>query len=475
MFAIFLVASIWYCYSLPQQEIGISIPVYKKSSSTDVDNYKNNQYSVEINIGNPPQSFNVLLDTAESWLWVVSDECLNCEPIQRSFVPGKSKTYVSTALSTIIDVLNITASGTIGMDSVFLSEALGVSQFFVLVNENFIDTETLFLADGVLGLGFSQLSGGYANFVQNLKLQGMTNSSMFSLYLSSEGDDDADAIPSNLMLGGCDLETYSYDDKFTYLNVTNSSGYWEVPLAAVHLEAGLAIESKSVIFDIGTSMILASILDHSTIKDAFRFHQGCEEDQNNGYIYCECPYENSTENYPPLSFYLGNGQEFQVSAFHYFHWNATTGLCSLLLGENAGESWVLGDVFLRAYYSVWNMDDGTIGLAQAKSNYVPDKSSSKSGVSLTSIIIIASGAAVLGIIIAALIYKFTRNRLNKKKMQCTIASISSEECHYNDQSSSSLSGSVNEFSSDSILNEPLVEIKPDYIVVPANLSQYAKH
>jgi len=234
---------------------------------------------------------------------------------------------------------------------VWIWESLDVEQFFVLIDENFIDIETFF-ADGVLGLGFSQLSSGYSNFIETLKIKGAIDHAMFSLYLSSKGDDVEDAIHSNLILGGYDLEKYSWETQLTYLNISNTSGYWEVPLTAVHFDTGLDIEAKSVTFDIGTSMILASFLDHSTIRDAFRFYTGCAEDADN-YIYCDCPFQNFTKSYPDLTFFLGAaGIEFRVSPYHYFYWNETTQLCLLLIGENTGENWVLGDVFLREYYTV---------------------------------------------------------------------------------------------------------------------------
>jgi hypothetical protein len=66
-----------------------------------------------------------------------------------------------------------------------------------------------------MGLGRPKMAGGYSTLLESLKHQGLIDKAVFSIFLSGEND----STPSNLIIGGCDLETYSPDSDFTYVDV----------------------------------------------------------------------------------------------------------------------------------------------------------------------------------------------------------------------------------------------------------------
>jgi hypothetical protein len=90
-------------------------------------------------------------------------------------------------------------------------------------------------ADGILGLGFDHLSDGYYVFVDQLQRQGQIEEALFSVYM---GDNEYSQTavtdpPSNIMIGGYDLEKYSIETEFTYVDVVDidTMGYWTVDLS----------------------------------------------------------------------------------------------------------------------------------------------------------------------------------------------------------------------------------------------------
>ena len=71
---------------------------------------------------------------------------------------------------------------------------------------------------------------------------------------------------------------------------------------------------------------------------------------------------------PPISFFLA-GVEFTLTARQYVIQLADNscviGLLSFDAGEGLFDLWILGDTFLRAYYSVFDRDNNWVQFAKA--------------------------------------------------------------------------------------------------------------
>lgn len=207
--------------------------------------------------------------------------------------------------------MNSTAIGTIGTDDINLSDTFGGNQFFVAIDQDFINFGNFF-ADGVLGLGFSELGSGYLNFVDTLKAQGIIATAQFALYLSSEEE----KLSSNIMIGEFDLNKYSEDGLVESIDINTHSGYWQVNLKSVFIDVHLTTDSKTAIFDIATSKILAPIKDAEAVHTYFKSNYNCNE--SFGTILCSCQYKNSTDNYPQMLVTLGTSSELSISPKNYF-------------------------------------------------------------------------------------------------------------------------------------------------------------
>jgi hypothetical protein len=78
------------------------------------------------------------------------------------------------------------------------------------------------------------------------------------LYLSKQGD----PLPSNLIIGGYDLETYSPDNDFTFLPLLTETGYWAVEMSKVQVNnTNIEISGNAAILDSGSSLLLAPLAE----------------------------------------------------------------------------------------------------------------------------------------------------------------------------------------------------------------------
>jgi len=108
-------------------------------------------------------------------------------------------------------------------------------------------------------------------------------------------------------------------------------------------------------------------------------------------LVCDCAYT-----YPIISFELGSdGYVFALGPEDYFM--RDQGWCILLIQAfPSGDFWILGDVFLRKYYTIFDADNSRMGFALAKKAVVAKASSiSYSFVGLIAVGIIASLALCL--------------------------------------------------------------------------------
>ncbi|CAG9318166.1 unnamed protein product [Blepharisma stoltei] len=84
-------------------------------------------------------------------------------------------------------------------------------------------------SDGVIGLGFED-SSGVISIISTLEKEGKINHRGFSIHLSEERDkSDLSHKKANLIIDGYDLDKYSSEDSFTYVDLVKSTSYWEVP------------------------------------------------------------------------------------------------------------------------------------------------------------------------------------------------------------------------------------------------------
>jgi saccharopepsin len=210
--------------------------------------------------------------------------------------------------------------------------------------------------DGILGLGYDTISVNkmvppFYNMVQ----QKLIDEPLFAFYL---GDTNSEGDESEAIFGGVDKA--HYEGEITYIPLRRKA-YWEVDLDFIGLGDEIAeLDNTGVILDTGTSLnVLPTDLAELLNKEI-----GAKRGYNGQYT-VDCAARSSL---PDITFGLA-GYNFSITAYDYIL--EMQGSCiSTFQGMDfdapVGPLAILGDAFLRRWYSVYHLGKGAVGLAKAK-------------------------------------------------------------------------------------------------------------
>ncbi|CAG9335619.1 unnamed protein product [Blepharisma stoltei] len=336
-----------------------SIDLIDLSVTSYIDNMSNKLYRGNISVGTPPIEFNVVFDTGVSWMLIPSIKCKSsCHKCDNFFNSSASSSFKSLNQEIRVDFGSWNAIGNLGSELVSTKEAreLSVSdQAFISIN-NDKGLENLG-ADGILGLGYSKLSDGYPTFLDNLMHQKQISKKIFSIYISDNKYERESAI----IFGGYDLPSYTKNEEVKYVRVLSETGYWAVLLSKLKVgKSILKSASVAAIIDSGRSMISVPKVDLEYIHKKIEDQGQCIKDS--GDLICDCGTSYVIEDYPIISFTLGSEYIFTLGPEDYFL--KTNKKCQLLFSQlPISNYWILGDVFLRRYYSIFDAEKSMIGFS----------------------------------------------------------------------------------------------------------------
>jgi cathepsin D len=212
--------------------------------------------------------------------------------------------------------------------------------------------------DGILGFGFPEISvNGMNPFFQAALEAGVIKEAKFAFYFEKSG-----STGGELTLGGVDSTKYTGD--FTYTPIT-IKGYWQFDVSEVKVAGTSFADTTKAIADTGTSLL--AIPTSSMTSLLTKFPSGIVKPLAAGEYTVEC---DKVSEMPAISFTIA-GKDFVLEGSDYVL--SVSGEC--LLGFTAidvppprGPLWILGDVFLRKYYTVFDYGNSQIGFATATSS-----------------------------------------------------------------------------------------------------------
>ncbi|KAJ7987832.1 hypothetical protein DPEC_G00330620 [Dallia pectoralis] len=290
-----------------------------------------------ISIGTPPQSFSVIFDTGSSNLWVPSVYCSSAACANHDkFNPGVSSTFRNSGKSLSIQYGTGSMTGFLGYDTVGVGGLSVQNQLFGLSQ-----TEAAFMAhmkaDGILGLAYPRLAASQATPVfDNMMSQHLVSQDLFSVYLTSNS-----AAGSVLTFGGIDPNHYQGSISWIPLS---SEMYWQITVESVTVNGQVVACNGGcqAIVDTGTSNIVGPQADITSIGQAVGSYSA------NGDNVVNC---NSVSSMPSIVFNI-NGQAFTIPGSSYIRQSPYYG-CRTGLSSSNSNLWILGDVFIRQYYSIF--------------------------------------------------------------------------------------------------------------------------
>ncbi|KAL2002741.1 hypothetical protein VTN02DRAFT_6071 [Thermoascus thermophilus] len=322
-----------------------------------VDNFLNAQYYTEISLGTPPQSFKVVLDTGSSNLWVPSSECgsIACY-LHSKYDSSESSTYKKNGSEFSIRYGSGSLSGFVSNDVLQIGDLKVKDQDFAEATSEPGLAFAFGRFDGILGLGYDTISvNKIVPPFYNMVNQKLVDEPVFGFYL---GDTNKEGDQSEATFGGIDKDHYTGDLVKIPLR---RKAYWEVDLDAIAFGDAIAeLDNTGAILDTGTSLIALP----STLAELLNKEIGAKKSWTGQYS-VDCDKRSSL---PDLTFNL-SGHNFTIGPYDYIL--EVQGSCiSTFMGmdfpEPVGPLAILGDAFLRKWYSVYDLGNDAVGLAKAK-------------------------------------------------------------------------------------------------------------
>ncbi|KAJ8603599.1 hypothetical protein CTAYLR_004854 [Chrysophaeum taylorii] len=331
-----------------------------ESADLELADYFNNQYVGQIEIGTPPQKLSVVFDTGSSDLWIPGGGCEACGD-HETFESSRSTSYSSVTdksgdlVKFEVDYGSGKVSGYQATDVVGLG-GLGLTDV-VFGEVDFEDRDIQsFMMDGIAGLAFRGLAMvTKPTLLELIHEQHPGMAYMFSIYLSNSPD-----APSHLVFGAYDLSIVGPNATWHYTPVVKRGlgdfKYWTVKMFGCSV-AGVTIcrDGCYAIVDSGTSGIAIPDDDYDDLVSLVtKSLPNCHD--------ITCYYAKVTD-FPDLMLKLAPDNEFPLRGRDYVSCSRW-GECVVKFQKSTGSTyWILGDVFMEAYYTLYDVDNLRIGFA----------------------------------------------------------------------------------------------------------------
>ena len=127
----------------------------------------------------------------------------------------------------------------------------------------------------------------------------------------------------------------------------------------------IQLSVDDLIFDTGSSLCYMPKNEHQQFLAEVRRKTYCSAESGDGLIYCDCDSEEDPK-FPMLTFKVGDRDRqhwFFLRGRDYLMFSQRKQKCALLVKAESSNArmWLMGDPFLRAYYSIYDMDNARIG------------------------------------------------------------------------------------------------------------------
>ncbi|XP_021052657.1 chymosin-like [Mus pahari] len=311
-------------------------------------NYLDSEYFGTIYIGTPPQEFTVVFDTGSSELWVPSVYCSSkaCRNHHR-FDPSKSFTFQNLSKPLFVQYGTGRMEGFLAYDTVTVSDIVVSHQTVGLSTQEPGDIFTYSPFDGILGLAYPTFASKYSvPIFDNMMNRHLVAQDLFSVYMSRNEQG------SMLTLGAVDRSYFIGSLHWVPVTV---QGYWQftVDRITINGEVVACQGGCPAVLDTGTALLTGPDRDILNIQQAVGAVQG-HYDQFD--IDCW-----KLDIMPTIVFEI-HGRQFPLPPSAYT--NQIQGFCSSGFKQGS-QMWILGSVFIREFYSVFDRANNRVGLAKA--------------------------------------------------------------------------------------------------------------
>jgi cathepsin D len=213
-----------------------------------------------------------------------------------------------------------------------------------------------------MGLAFTAISVDSVTPVfYNMMAQKLLPAPLFSFFLSNQPGSTA---LSEMVLGGIDAARYT--GAITWVPLTSDT-YWEFALNNITMSGVSYIPASGAIAicDTGTSLVAGPTAQ----MDALNAALGAIPTGSGAAAFPVCPANNTL---PDVVITLGKNrfvltqQDYVLSVNLLGYNECLSGFLGIDLPARLGNLYILGDIFIRKYYSVFDYGNNRMGFALAK-------------------------------------------------------------------------------------------------------------
>eukprot|EP01017_Pseudomicrothorax_dubius_P050106 TRINITY_DN9424_c0_g2_i8.p1 TRINITY_DN9424_c0_g2~~TRINITY_DN9424_c0_g2_i8.p1 ORF type:complete len:420 (-),score=62.57 TRINITY_DN9424_c0_g2_i8:166-1425(-) len=337
---------------------------YTPGGRVPMHNFKNTQYTGQVAIGSPDHVFDVIFDTGSANFWINSANCPDKGCLaHRQYNASNSSTFKKSGLSLEVQFGTGKLAGEIGSDNVFMGGLNISSQNFSLIEREIGEVFLEAKFDGIVGLAYPDMAAyNMSPLFDNVINQKILQRNVFSFYY----DRKEDSYSSQMVLGGVDPSLFI--GEIRYYPVVDKY-YWTIEADQILLgerDLGFCRPKCRLVADTGTSLVTGPSEQLSILLDGIAVDDGCS---NLGQL-------------PDISFVI-NGDRYSLTPADYIMavsqdgiekpyarssmmTNCAAAFMPLDVPEPQGPAWILGDVFLTKYYTVFDRDSNQVGFALAK-------------------------------------------------------------------------------------------------------------
>ncbi|KAL0095390.1 secreted aspartyl protease [Phycomyces blakesleeanus] len=312
------------------------------------------EYYGTVKIGTPAQSLKLNFDTGSADLWFASTLCTSCGSTQTKFNPNKSSTYQSSTKTWSIgygDGSN--ASGVVGYDTVHLGGISIPNQGIELAKKESSSFQSDPI-DGLVGLAFGSIitAKGVKTPMENMMSQNLIDSPVFGVWLGKQSNGGG----GEYMFGG--YNSAHIAGTLTTVPIDSSQGFWSINVSGT--TAGItssvsSLGSFSGILDTGTTLMLFTNTMATKVAKVYG-----ATDNGDGTYDINC----NTSKFAPLSFTI-NGAKFSIPPADLIYYRSSS-RCIAGFGYADLPFAILGDVFLKNNYVVFNQQVPNVRIAPSK-------------------------------------------------------------------------------------------------------------
>ena len=306
-------------------------------------------YFSALGFGSRNKTMYLLIDSGASSTWVMGSGCTTDACVaHNTFGNADSGSLIASDRTFDLAYGTGVVSGSIANDSLDLGDFIVNISFGMAseVSDDFLS----YPMDGILGLGRpNNEEGRYPTVFESIMAERALDSNQFGVHLSAAGEGEMDG---ELNFGAPDPSRY--DGSLSFTDTVSSGPMWDIPIDDAGFNGDMCgFKGRTAIIDTGTSFMLLPPGDAEKVHSKI---PGYKQDDQTFNVPCSV-----TE---PLQIQF-SGKTYNISASDYISKSdGMEGMCPTnIIGKQAfdEDQWLVGDVFLKNVYTVFDLDRNRVG------------------------------------------------------------------------------------------------------------------